>query len=210
MRLEATDVHFRYTTRSPQVLKSVNFAVDEGERVGVVAPSGYGKSTFMKLLAGYEQPTRGRVLLDGKSVSGKGASAVQMINQHPEHAINPRWRMRKVLEEAGQLRDEILDGMGIERDWLNRFPRELSGGEMQRFSVARALFTDTRFLLADEISTMLDVLTQAQIWHYLLADCERRGLGLVVVTHNKHLADRVCTRVVDLRDINRVEVSAGI
>ena len=95
--------------------------------------------------------------------------------------------------------------MGIEPEWLTRYPRELSGGELQRFCVARALCADTRFLIADEISTMLDAITQAQIWRYLLSEVDRRGIGLVVVTHNPALAGRICTRVVDLRDINHIE-----
>lgn len=205
MRLEAQDVSFRYTRRSPEVLNSVSLAVEEGERVGIVAPSGYGKTTLVKLLAGYETPTAGKVLLDGRPLPRRGRSPIQLINQHPENAINPRWRMRQVLQEAGQLRDEVIDSMGIEPNWLNRFPRELSGGEMQRFNVARALCADSRFLLADEITTMLDVITQAQIWSYLLSESQRRGLGVAVITHNQHLAERVCTRVVDLRDLNRLD-----
>lgn len=204
MRLEARQVSFAYTARSPRVLQSVTFSVEEGERVGVIAPSGYGKSTFVKLLAGYERPTQGQVLLGGAPVNRKGRSPVQLINQHPEHAVNPRWRMRRVLGEAGQLRDGVLEAMGIEDQWLDRFPRELSGGELQRFNVARALGAGTRFLLADEISTMLDVVTQAQIWRYVLEQCEHRGIGLVTITHNQHLAARVCTRLVDLREINHV------
>lgn len=205
MPLEARQVSFRYGRRAPVVLESVDFAVDEGERVGIVAPSGYGKTTLIRLLAGYLRSTRGEVLLDGRPLPASGRSPIQLINQHPEHAINPRWRMHRVLEEAGQLRDEVLDALGLERKWLNRYPRELSGGELQRFSVARALYSDARYVLADEISTMLDVITQAQIWHYLLDEAARRNLGLVVITHNRHLAERVCERVVDLRDLNRVE-----
>lgn len=204
MRLEAKDIGFRYTAKSPYVLRSVFFSVEEGERVGVIAPSGYGKTTFVKILAGYEQPTKGQVLLDGKPLPKKGSLPVQLISQHPEQAINPRWKMHRVLEEAGQLKEAVLEAMGIKREWLNRYPRELSGGELQRFCVARALFADMRFLIADEMSTMLDVITQAQIWQYLLREADKRGIGLVVVTHNPALADRVCTRVVDLRDMNRV------
>lgn len=205
MTLEAKNLGFRYTVRSPYVLKNLSVSVSDGERLGIIAPSGYGKTTLVKLLAGHEAPTEGAVLLDGKPLPNKGFSPVQLICQHPEQAVNPRWRMEQVLAESGQLRDEVLSAMGIERDWLERYPRELSGGEMQRFCVARALCPETRFLIADEISTMLDVVTQAQIWHYLLAQVEARGLGLIVVTHNPALAQRVCTRVADLRTLNTVK-----
>lgn len=196
MRLEAQGIGFRYTVKSPYIFKNLSFTVEEGERVGVVAPSGRGKTTLMKLLAGYERPTEGRILLDGKPLPTKGALPVQLILQHPENAVNPRWRMSRVLEEAEQLRQQVLDEMGIDAKWLTRFPRELSGGELQRFCVARALGMETRFILADEISTMLDVITQAQIWQYLLTQAKTRNIGLVVVTHNKDLAKRVCTRIV--------------
>lgn len=196
MRLEALRAGFRYTAKTPYILKDVSFAVEEGERVGITAPSGRGKTTLVKLLAGYEKPAEGQILLDGKPLPVKGALPVQLILQHPENAINPRWKMRRVLEEAGQLRGSVLDKMGIEEKWLDRYPRELSGGELQRFCVARALGAQTRFLIADEISTMLDAITQAQIWQYLLEQVKDRNIGLVVVTHNTALAKRVCTRVV--------------
>ena len=198
MRLEAKNISFRYSRTSPWVLEQVDFAVRSGERVGLVAPSGYGKSTLAMLLSGYLAPTSGAVLLDGKPLPTKGVCPVQLIGQHPERAINPRWRLRQVLEESGSLDSAVLASFGIEEQWLDRFPRELSGGELQRFCVARALMSGAPFLICDEISTMLDVITQAQIWNRILAEAEKRGMGLVAVTHNMALAKRVCTSVFDL------------
>ena len=88
--------------------------------------------------------------------------------------------------------------LGIERAWLDRFPRELSGGELQRFCVARALCSGAPYLILDEISTMLDGITQAQIWNALLEAAEARSLGLLAVTHNPALAQRIATRTVEL------------
>lgn len=205
MQLSVKQLSFRYSSKNEWILKDVNFEAAQGERVGVIAPSGYGKTTFVKLLAGYQRPTEGEILLDGKSLDFSKALPIQMISQHPEKAINPRWKMQRVLEEAGQLRPDVLEAMGIEKAWLTRFPRELSGGELQRFCVARALCAATRFLIADEISTMLDVITQSQIWQVLIREVEQRDMGLIVVTHNPHLAKRVCTRIVDLRDLNHID-----
>ena len=81
---------------------------------------------------------------------------------------------------------------------MNRFPTELSGGELQRFCIARALGQRTRFLLADEITTMLDLITQSQIWHFLIEETERRNIGMLVVSHNPELIGKVCTRIVEL------------
>lgn len=198
MRLEAQNVSFRYGRNLPWILENQNLAVESGERVGLVAPSGYGKSTLALLLAGYLRPTRGTILLDGKPLPKQGVCPVQLIYQHPEKAINPRWRLRRVLEESGALREDVLASFGIETAWLDRFPRELSGGELQRFCVARALMSGAEFLVCDEISTMLDVITQAQIWNKILDEAAANNMGLLAVTHNMALAKCVCTRVYDL------------
>ena len=198
MRLEAKNVSFRYREHSPWILREISLSVEKGERVGLVGPSGYGKSTLLRLMGGYLKPASGEILLDGKPLPQKGVCPVQLIYQHPEKAINPRWKMKKVLEESGRFRREIMEALGIEEEWLSRYPRELSGGELQRFCVARSLFEGTQFLLADEMSTMLDVITQAQIWNLVLKEVEQRQLGLLMVTHNRALADRVCQRVVEL------------
>ena len=205
MQIEARNVSFRYGEKSPWILKDVSLKVEEGERVGLIGPSGYGKSTLVKILAGYLRPLEGEILLDGKPLPEKGISPVQLIYQPPEKAINPRWKMKKVLEESGMCREEVMDALGIEREWLQRYPRELSGGELQRFCVARSLFHGTHFLFADEMSTMLDVITQAQIWNLMLKEVTQRRLGLLMVTHNSNLAKRVCTRMVDLSEINHKE-----
>ena len=198
MRLEAKNVSFRYDRQQPWVLENTSLCVESGERLALFAPSGYGKSTLAMLLAGYLAPTQGEILLDGKPLPKKGVCPVQLIYQHPEKAINPRWRLKKVLEESGEMREDVLDAFGIERAWLERFPRELSGGELQRFCVARALMSGAEFLICDEISTMLDVITQAQIWNVVLEEAKRRNMGIIAVTHNKHLANRIADRVYDL------------
>lgn len=198
MALEAKNVSFRYGRRGPFVLEDVSLRVERGERVALFAPSGRGKTTLALLLAGYARPQSGQILLEGKPLPEKGVCPVQLIWQHPEKAINPRWRLRRVLEESGAIHEENLMALGIERAWLDRFPRELSGGELQRFCVARALCSGAPYLILDEISTMLDGITQAQIWNALLEAAEARSLGLLAVTHNPALAQRIATRTVEL------------
>lgn len=100
-----------------------------------------------------------------------------------------------MLEEGGRIQETLLASLGIERAWLERYPRELSGGELQRFCVARALMSNAAFLICDEISTMLDVITQAQIWRVVCSEAEKRNMGIVVITHNHQLARRLCSRV---------------
>ena len=200
MILEAKNLSFRYEESGRKILDQFSLQVDSSERVGILAPSGFGKTTLCKILAGYEEPETGTVLMDGKSLySYKAYCPVQMIWQPPEQAVNPRLRMRNVFEEGDQVETELIKKLGIEPDWMNRFPTELSGGELQRFCIARALGKRTRFLLADEISTMLDLITQSQIWHFLMEETQRRGIGMIVVSHSPELVEKVCTRVVELK-----------
>ena len=202
MALEAKNVSFRYEPRLPWVLQAVSLKLERGARTALFAPSGYGKTTLAMLLAGYLQPTEGEVLLDGAPLPKTGVCPVQLICQHPEKAINPRWRLARVLEESGALSDPVLDAFGIERAWLTRYPRELSGGELQRFCVARALMSGAQYLICDEISTMLDVITQAQIWNTVLAEAEKRNMAILAVTHNRNLAERIADEIVDLAKIS--------
>ena len=87
----------------------------------------------------------------------------------------------------------LLEGLGVRESWLERYPSELSGGELQRICVARALRPELRFLLCDELSAMLDLVTQAEIWKFLLDQAERRSLGLLIVSHDAKLLGRLCT-----------------
>ena len=201
MRLEAENISFQYDNGNRKILNNVSMGLEQEERVGITAPSGFGKTTFCKILAGYELPDSGRVLLDKKPLSAYGTYCpVQMVWQHPELSVNPKLKMREVIKEGDGVEERIIRGLGIEPDWMNRYPGELSGGELQRFCIARALGGQTRFLLADEISTMLDLITQSQIWNFLLEEVGRRRIGLVVVSHSGELLERVCTRIVDLKE----------
>lgn len=202
MQLRAENISFRYDRKSPWILKNVDLTLDAGERVALTGPSGCGKSTLSKILAGYLEPTEGQVLLDGKPLPTRGYSPVQLIYQHPEQAVNPRWKMERTLKECWEPDEELLKEMGIESEWLKRWPSELSGGELQRFCIARVLGPQTRLLVCDEITTMLDVITQAQIWKLLLERAHERDLGMALVTHNMALAEKVCSRIVSLPDIN--------
>ena len=196
MLLEAKNISFRYGKDTKQILKDFSLSVESRERVGIIAPSGFGKTTFCKILAGYEKPDEGEILLDGKPLSSyKGYCPVQMIWQHPEQVVNPRLHMRKVLEEGDQIEERIIRGLGIEEDWLGRYPAELSGGELQRFCIARALGKGTKFILADEITTMLDLITQSQLWSFLIKEVQEREIGLLAVSHHLPLLENVCTRL---------------
>lgn len=188
---------FGYPGAKP-LYSGFSLQVEPGERVALQAPSGFGKTTLCRVLAGFERPQTGQVLVDGQLLPRRGVCPVQLIQQHPEQAVDPRLRMRKTLAEAGEVSQQLLDDLGIRDEWLQRYPHELSGGELQRFCIARALAANPRYLVADEVSTMLDAVTQAQIWRFLVDETARRGIGVVFVSHSPALTDRVATRVVRL------------
>lgn len=201
MPLEARGVSFYYR-RGEWVLRGASLAVRPGEVVGLQGKSGTGKTTFARIMAGYLRPQEGVVVLNGAPLPQGGYNPVQLVHQHPERAVNPRWRMRDTLKEAWDVDEETLELLGIDRSWLNRWPNELSGGELQRICLARALGPETHFLIADEITTMLDAVTQAQIWKAILGKVKESGLGVLAISHDASLLRVVADRVVEMRELS--------
>lgn len=195
--LEARGVSFAYPG-GRQLFNGLDLRVEPGERVALTAPSGFGKTTLCRILAGYLAPAGGAVAVDGKPLPKCGALPVQLIGQHPETMVDPRMRMRAIVEEAGPVSDEIVQGLGIRDEWMRRHPHELSGGELQRFCIARALAANPRYLICDETTAMFDAVAQAEIWRFLMDYTQRHGIGLVLVSHSPSLVERVATRVVKL------------
>lgn len=204
--LEVKNVSFRYGN-GPWILKDVSMEVKQGERVVILGPSGYGKSTLAKIIAGYLEPLSGKVLWNNHDLPQNCFCPIQLIYQHPEKALNPRWKMKKSLFEAGEPSEEVLSQVGIKEKWYDRWPNELSGGELQRFCVARVLKPETRLLIADEMTTMLDALNQAHIWNFILEYAEKHGMSIIAITHNKFLAEKIATRIIRIPDINHIEAN---
>ena len=199
MQLKASKINFKYN-EDRYVLKDIDFYVNSGEVVGLVAPSGFGKTTLAKILAGYITPESGEVVIEGCRREKNGYNPVQLIFQHPEKSVNPKWKMKKIINESFTPSKELIEAMGIKEGWMNRWPSELSGGELQRFCVIRALSPKTRFLIADEMTTMLDAITQAQIWDVVLDYAKKNDIGVIVISHEKALVDKICDRVVNLEE----------
>lgn len=204
--LEVKNVSFRYGN-GPWILKDVSMEVEQGERVVILGPSGYGKSTLAKIIAGYLEPLSGKVLWNNHDLPQHCFCPIQLIYQHPEKALNPRWKMKKSLFEAGEPSEKVLRQIGIQEKWYDRWPNELSGGELQRFCVARVLKPETRLLIADEMTTMLDALNQAHIWNFILEYAEKHGMSIIAITHNKFLAEKLATRIISVPDINHIEAN---
>ena len=202
MKLEARDISFRYGEGERQVLAHVDLTVESGERVGIMAPSGFGKTTLLKILAGYERPESGEVLLDGTPLERfRGYVPVQMIWQHPELSVNPARRLKTVLaegdwpEDGGVMRGRIEKEMGILEEWKERYPAEVSGGELQRVLLALALEPIPQILILDEPLSGVDVGGEHLLLDMLDEIRQKYDLSILFSTHDfstlRHYADKV-------------------
>ncbi len=198
----------------------VSVALRLGETVGLVGESGCGKTTLGKLLVGLLVPSRGQVLIRGRSFGRvKGAEllaarrAVQFVFQDPMNSLNPRMSVEETLSEpliihrlAGgriarhALVEKLLEGVQLPAAFCGRLPRELSGGERQRVGIARALATEPEVLICDEPIASLDVSVGAQILELLRGVCRRRRMSLFFISHDLGAVASLCERIVVMRE----------
>ncbi len=204
MELKGTNISFKYPLAKEYLLKDINIHLDNNKITGLVGDSGVGKSTLCEILSGYYTNFEGTVELDGQKLPEKEFCPVQLIYQHPEKVMNPKWKMKDVLEESWNVDDNLLSEFGIQKSWFTRFPQELSGGELQRFSVLRSLNPKTKFLIADEMTTMLDAITQVQILDAVLKIVKQRKMGFLLVSHDMDLVNTICDDVIYFNDINGI------
>jgi peptide/nickel transport system ATP-binding protein len=203
--------------RRVRALDGVSLQVEPGARIGLAGPSGSGKSTLARTLAVLEPPDAGVVTVDGRRVDAWGVRAprelrhrVQLVFQAPRLSVDPRLRVgAAILEPLGRVtgREVLLaewaERVGLTPDLLERFPHEVSEGQLQRACLARALIVRPRYLLCDELSSMLDVSTQAALLETIAAAQMELGLGVLLITHDRILADTWCDTVVDIRELTR-------
>ena len=202
MKLKATNISFKYPSAKNYLLKDINLELNNKKITGLVGDSGSGKSTLCKILSGYVRKYEGKVSFNDAPLPKKGFKPVQLIYQHPEKVMNPKWKMKDVLGESWDVDDKSLSEFGIQKSWLTRFPQELSGGELQRFSVLRALNPKTKFIIADEMTTMLDAITQVQILDSVLKLVKERNMGFLLVSHDMDLVNTICDDIIYFDDIN--------
>ncbi len=193
----------------------VNITIGEGETVALVGESGSGKSTLGRILLMLIKPDRGRVLFEGLDLTKlkgkelrKVRTKMQLIPQHPEEALDPRWklydsiaeplRIHKLVGSRSEEEEIVMDlirAVGLKEEHLSRYPHELSGGELQRAVIARALTMDLKFVVCDEPTSMLDISTQASIIRLLLKLQRRLGISYLFITHDIELAEAIADRI---------------
>lgn len=196
--LDAKDIFFRYATDRPWLFNGFSMKISPGEVVGLQGPSGRGKSTLARILCGYLPPHSGIVAVDGRSGLQNGFNPVQLLFQHPELSVDPRWKIKEIIREGHTPTQAQLAAFDIDPGWLGRYPCELSGGQLSRICLVRTLSPEVKFLVADEITTMLDALTQARIWKSLLHYSEENRIGMLVISHDEPLLKRLCHRIIEL------------
>jgi peptide/nickel transport system ATP-binding protein len=201
--------------RSVNALHDVTFDLYPGETLGVVGESGCGKTTLLAALTGLVAPSQGTLLIEGHRLAPRlrqrkraDLQTLQIVFQNPERSLNPRHTVDHILRRAvhtllpGLTSAEelarvvaLLGDVGLSREYLNRFPAQLSGGEKQRVALARALAGDARLILADEVTSALDVSVRASILNLMATLQRERGLAYIFVSHDMsavhHIADRV-------------------
>ncbi len=201
--------------RTVTAVKDAFFRIAENEFVALVGESGSGKSTIAKLLVGLEQPSAGRILLDGEDLTLASrrshelrAERLQMVFQDPYSALNPRRRVASIVTQAMEAGSrharwderlvrtkELLAEVGLSADVASRLPGQLSGGQRQRINIARALCNIPKILIADEIVSGLDVSIQAQLLNLLTRLRAELGFAMLFISHDLSVVRHLCSRV---------------
>ena len=216
---------FRREVGSVKAVDGLDFEIRERETLGLVGESGCGKSTAGRVILRLHPATTGRILFRGTDITSLEGEALrrlrprmQMIFQDPQDSLNPRMTVGSIIGEpllehgaakGRALRDrveELLDAVGLDPGFTNRYPHEFSGGQRQRIGVARALALNPEFIVCDEPIAALDVSIQAQVVNLLEDLQERLGLTYLFISHDlsmiRHIADRVAVmylgRIVEL------------
>lgn len=207
---------FRKRVGTVHAVDDVSFILERGRTLALVGESGCGKSTVARLLMGLEKPTSGQVIVDGidiASLSGREMSKsrrdIQIILQDPYTSLDPRMTVGAIIGEPFDIHPDalpqgktkkqavadLMDRVGLNREFVNRYPHQFSGGQRQRIGIARALALQPHIIVADEPVSALDVSIQAQVMNLLMDLRDELGLSYVFISHDlavvRQIADSI-------------------
>lgn len=221
MLLKIENIHKNYKenlgffrTMEKNILKGVNLTIEEGHCLGLIGESGSGKSTLGKIILGLEKPNRGTVKFSDTIKDYK--KEISVVFQDYTSSVNPRFKVRDTIAEAlmevntckKTMEKEIialLEEVGLGEEFINRYPHELSGGQLQRVCIARAIATKPKFILLDEAVSSLDVSVQLQILDLLKKLKETHKLSYLFITHDLMTVTYLCDKVIFFKDGKIVE-----
>ncbi len=216
--LSAVNVGFSYGGRT--VLQSVSLDIPAGSQVGLTGPSGSGKTTLARVLAGLTAPSGGSVSCNGVPVRA-GNGSIAMLFQSPRRSCSPRMTLRAVITEglsgirgsgtrgSKRRRDgdagvrQLAERVQLTADLLDRYPHEVSDGQLQRACLARALAAGPDYLICDEATAMLDAATTAAVVRTIGDEVAARGLGVLALSHDRALLEAWCGSIEHLPELTR-------
>ncbi|MFJ7930302.1 ABC transporter ATP-binding protein [Peribacillus sp. NPDC096448] len=211
-----------FSKERQQVLKNVSFECRNGECLGIIGESGSGKSTLGRLILGIEKPDHGTVLFEGKNVMDRRVrlGAISAVFQDYKSSINPFFTVEEAISEPlkGKKKtqkeihykiDILLNQVGLNPSYRKKHPHELSGGEVQRVCIARAISTDPKCILLDEAISSLDIPVQIQVLNLLKELKKVYNISYVFITHDLQAAAYICDRVIIFRN-GRIEEMVNI
>ena len=201
-----------------RVLTDFSLTVRQGETVGICGPSGVGKSTLAKVAYMHLAPQSGRVTIDDVPIIGVGQKVpiatrrrVAMVFQDPRASVDPRWLLGEVIAEPLRLNGKrisrterlaqaqtIAQAVGLEPAMLSRQSHEVSGGQLQRVCIARALIQEPDWLICDEATSALDAATTASLVRLIQHHQRERGFGVLAISHDRPLLDVWADRVIEI------------
>lgn len=214
--LTLDEVEVRYG--NAVAVRDISFDVAPGEILGLVGESGSGKTTIGRAIAGFHEPTRGRITWRGEPLAARRSAGerreIQMVFQDPFLSLNPVLSVRSILSELLRSQDsarvpdrldDLLRTVALDPALADARPRRLSGGERQRVAIARALAVQPQLIVADEPTSALDVSVQAAILNLFARLRDETGAALIVISHDIEVVEYLCDRVIVLRHGHIVE-----
>ena len=214
---------YKKDNKEYKVLEDINFKIKKGEMIGIVGESGSGKSTLARQIIRLEKPTSGQVLLNNKDITNiKGKELkniykdMQMVFQDPIGSFDPRLTIGKSIDELlknnkvpKNIRKEkiieLLKLVGLDKQYIDKYPRELSGGQCQRAAIAKAISCEPKILICDEVTSALDVSVQGQVISLLKELKEKKNMTYIFICHDLALVELLCDKVIVLNKGNIVE-----
>ncbi len=206
-----------------QALKDINLVINKGEIFALIGESGSGKSTMAELITRLQKPSAGSIYWEEQNILSIGNNGtyrdIQVVFQNPDRSLNPKMKVQQLVEEPllihrvnGEERKNkvihLLNMVGLSEQYIDRFPSQLSGGQKQRIAIARALALQPKLLIADEITSALDPITERQILNLLLELKEKHQMSILFITHNLDILASFADRFAVLQRGQLVETGA--